>query len=65
MCLLVILVVVAYDVLIIQPFNNRRSILAARYLNPDLWYGWSNKSWVVSTVGALIQMPGDLRHLIC
>jgi len=64
MCLLVIFVVVAYDVLIKHLFNDQTSLLASRYLNPDLWYGW-NKSWVVLTVGAWIQMPDDLRHLIC
>ena len=63
-CLLVILVVVAYDVLVIQPFSNQVWVPGVRYFGQGDSL-LSNKPWVVLIVGALIQTPGNLHHLIC
>jgi len=64
-CLLVILVVVAYDVLVIQPFSNQAWLPSVRYIGQADFLPLSNKPWVVIIVGALIQTPGNLHHLIC
>jgi len=64
-CLLVILVVVAYDVLVIQPFSNQVRIPSVRYFGQGDPLPLSNKPCVVLIVGALIQTPGNLHHLIC
>ena len=63
-CLLIILVVVAYDVLVIQPFSNQVWVPGVRYFGQGDSL-LSNKPWVVLIVGALIQTPGNLHHLIC
>jgi len=64
-CLLIILVVVAYDVLVIQPFSNQVWVPGVRYFGQGDSLLLSNKPWVVIIVGALIQTPGNLHHLIC
>ena len=61
LCLLVIFVAVAYDVLVVQPFNDQSSIPVARYLNPtfsDLPI-LSMASWMVSIVGVVMQTHGN------
>ena len=64
-CLLIILVVVAYDVLVIQPFSNQVWVPGVRYFGLGDSLPLSNKPWAVLIVGALIQTPGNLHHLIC
>jgi len=65
LCLLVIIVVVANYVLVIQPFSNQVWVPGARYFGQGDPFLLTNKPWLVSTVGTLIQMPRNLHHLIC
>jgi len=64
-CLLVVLVVVAYDVLVIQPFSNQVWIPSVRYFGQGDLPSLSDQPWLVLIVSALIQTPGNLHHLIC
>ena len=66
MCLLVIFMVVAYDVLVIRPFSDQTSAPTARYYLdlPDSVV-LTQISWHIFPVSVLIQMPGNLHRLIC
>jgi len=64
MCLLVILVVVAYDVLVIRPFSDQDLVPTARYLGSRNYVDLT-QTWNVVVVSVLIQMPGNLHRLIC
>ena len=67
MCLLVIFVVVAYNVLVIRPFDQRTLVPTTQYLraDPTEIFFLTKWPWIVKVVGILIQMSGDLHHLIC
>jgi len=65
MCLLVIFMMVAYDVLVIRPFSDRGLVPTTRYLNAGNDISLTQVSWSVLVVSVLIQMPGNLHHLIC
>ena len=57
MCLLVIFVVAAYDVLVIQPFSDQEWTPTAQYIGGDSLPSLplTNKPWAVTLVGVLIQ----------
>jgi len=62
MCLLVIFVVVAYDVLVIQPFSRQNLVPGAQYLGTRDSLSLITQPWSVTTVGVLIQRL-TLSHL--
>jgi len=53
-CLLIIFVVVAYDVLVVQLFSDRTWRTAAQYFGSRDMLSLINKPWIVSTVCVLI-----------
>ncbi|KAL9709460.1 hypothetical protein Ac2012v2_007195 [Leucoagaricus gongylophorus] len=58
LCLLVIFVVVAYDVLVVRPISDQSSVLIARYRSLSFPYlqSLSRTPWMVSIVGVVMQM---------
>jgi len=58
MCLLVIFVVVAFDVLAIQPFSDKTLISTARYLSTGESLLVMDQPWFVYPVGVFIHTPG-------
>jgi len=64
LCLLVIFVAVAYDVLVARPFSDKSSISIARYRGRSFPYSESLSmiSWMVSIVGVVMQMHDNLTH---
>jgi len=64
MCLLVIFMVVAYDVLVIRPFSDQTSVPTARYYTESS-ISLTQMPWNVLVVSVLIQVPGNLHHLMC
>jgi len=70
MCLLVIFVVVAYDALAVQHFSDWISHQLHctglhEILIPTVNFVPLTQKWDVFIVNDLIQMPGNLYHLIC
>jgi len=65
MCLLAILVVVAYDVLVIQPFSDKTSVPTTRYRSTTKSFVVFDEPWSIYPVSVLFQTPGNLHHLIC
>ena len=65
MCLLVIVVVVAYDALAVQHFSDRISVPTARYFEGANSVPLTQKPWDIFIVNDLIQTPGNLYPLIC
>ena len=55
MCLLVVFVVVAYDVLVIQPFSDKTSVPTTRYTGTGDSLLLLTKPWSVLIVGVLVQ----------
>jgi len=57
LCLLVIFVAVAFDVLVARPFSDKSSIPIARYRGLPFSYLQLNRApWMVSIVGVVMQM---------
>ena len=65
MCLLVIFMVVAYDVLVIQSFSSQMLVPTARYFGGPNPVQFTQKPWHVYFVSVFIQTPSNLHHLIC
>ena len=61
LCLLVIFVVVAYDVLVVRPINDQSSVLIARYRSLSFLYlqSLNRAPWMVSIVGVVMQTHGN------
>jgi len=65
MCILVIFVVVAYNVLVVQPFSQQQWVPVARYRRNDysensrIDHILSRSPWMVSSVGVFMQIHGD------
>jgi len=57
MCLLVILMVVAYDVLVIRPFSDQNLVPVTQYFGANDMT--STQTWNVGVVSVLTQMPGN------
>jgi len=64
MCLLIIFMVVAYDVLVIRPFSDQDLVPTARYYTESS-ISLTQMPWNVLVVSVLIQVPGNLHHLMC
>jgi len=64
MCILVIFVVVAYNVLVIQPFNQQQWVSVARYRRNGYFESseidyMCRSPWTVSSVGVFMQIHGN------
>ena len=73
-CLLVIFVVVACDVLVIQPFSDQDWVPVVRYHRISQYEEYedfleedylSRSSWMVSSVGVFMQIHGNWDYLTC
>ena len=66
-CLLVIFVVMACDVLVKRPLSDQDRVSVVRYRRITNFRGnyLSMSSWMVSSVGVSLQIHGNWDHLTC